>query len=66
MRRETAIRLSITIDRELAQWLDQYAYREHVTKSIVIEELVEALRALESEEECEARAVTAWNRRAEG
>ena len=48
MRRETAIRLSITIDRELAQWLDQYAYRERATKSIVIEELVEALRALES------------------
>lgn len=43
MRRKTAIRLSVTIDRELAQWLDGYAHDERTTKSVVIEELVKAL-----------------------
>lgn len=51
MRRETAIRLSVTIDRELAQWLDGYAHAERTTKSVIIEELVEALRALEGDAE---------------
>ena len=43
MRRETAIRLSVTIDRELAQWLDGYAHDERTTKSVIIEELVRSL-----------------------
>lgn len=44
MRRKTAIRLSITIDRELASWLDEYAYCQRVTKSVILEELVKALQ----------------------
>lgn len=56
MRRKTAIRLSVTIDRELAQWLDGYAHDERTTKSVIIEELVKSLfdvitfEALENEE----------------
>lgn len=43
MRRKTAIRLSVTIDRDLAQWLDGYAHDERTTKSVIIEELVRSL-----------------------
>lgn len=43
MRREGAMRLSITIDKDLVEWLDQYAWGTHQTKSAVIEELVKAL-----------------------
>lgn len=44
MRRETAIRLSVTIDRDLAQWLDGFAHDERTTKSIIIESLVGYMR----------------------
>ena len=51
MRRETAIRLSVTIDRELVQWLDGYAHDERTTKSVIIEELVRNLRDVIMENE---------------
>lgn len=43
MRRQGAMRLSITIDKDLVEWLDQYAWGTHQTKSAVIEELIKAL-----------------------
>ena len=43
MRRQGAMRLSVTIDTELVDWLDNYAWGTHQTKSAVIEELVRAL-----------------------
>lgn len=43
MRRQGAMRLSITIDTDLVEWLDDYAWSHHVTKSAVIEDLVKAL-----------------------
>lgn len=43
MRRQGAMRLSVTIDTELVEWLDEYAWSHHQTKSAVIEDLVKAL-----------------------
>lgn len=43
MRRQGAMRLSVTIDTDLVEWLDEYAWSHHQTKSAVIEDLVKAL-----------------------
>lgn len=43
MRRQGAMRLSVTIETDLVEWLDDYAWSHHNTKSAVIEELVKAL-----------------------
>ena len=43
MRRADALRLSVTIETDLVEWLDDYAWSRHVTKSAVIEDLVKAL-----------------------
>ena len=43
MRRAGAMRLSVTMDIELVEWLDEYAWGHHQTKSTVIEDLVKAL-----------------------
>lgn len=52
MRRETAERLTLTIDKGLCAWLDDYAHDQRTTKSRVIEELVEELqKVVEAEHE---------------
>lgn len=46
MRRQSADRLAITMDKELIKWLDEYAWSQKKTKSEVVCELVEELRNL--------------------
>ena len=46
MRRQSADRLAITMDKELIKWLDDYAWSQKKTKSEVVCELVEELRNL--------------------
>lgn len=43
MRRETAERVSLTIDRDLLAWFNQYCYANHITKSQLIEYIISVM-----------------------
>lgn len=47
MIRESAGRLTLTVDRELILFLEEYAWRHHMTKSDVISLFIESLQGMQ-------------------